>query len=65
MELMQNLSIVDFERGTKIAGFRGHVLKGDAVRLQFALFQFVQDKLQEIGGFTPAIIPSLLKKNPL
>ena len=64
MELMQNLSIVDFERGTKIAGFRGHVLKGDAVRLQFALFQFVQDKLQEIGGFTPAIIPSLLKKEP-
>jgi seryl-tRNA synthetase len=64
MELMQNLNMVDFERGTKIAGFRGHILKGDAVRLQFALFQFVQDKLQEIGGFTPTIIPSLLKKEP-
>jgi seryl-tRNA synthetase len=64
MVLMQNLDMVDFERGTKIAGFRGHILKGDAVRLQFALFQFVQDKLEELGGFTPAIIPSLLNKEP-
>lgn len=62
MTLMNDLGMVDFERGTKIAGFRGHVLKGDAVKLQFALFQFVQDKFQEFGGFTPAIVPSLLNK---
>ena len=40
MELMGSLNMVDFERGTKIAGFRGHILKNDAVGLQFALFQF-------------------------
>ncbi|MBT3282892.1 serine--tRNA ligase [bacterium] len=63
MELMQDLDMVDFERGTKIAGFRGHILKGDAVALQFALFQFVQDQFRE-KGFTPAIVPSLLNKEP-
>lgn len=62
--LMNNLDMVDFERGTKIAGFRGYVLKNDAVSLQFALLQFVQDKLKEIGGFTPMIVPSLLNKEP-
>ncbi len=59
--LMNDLGMVDFERGTKIAGFRGHVLKGDAVALQFALFQFVQDQIKE-KGFTPVIVPSLLNK---
>ena len=63
MKLMGNLNMVDFERGTKIAGFRGHVLKGDAVSLQFALFQFVQDQFKE-KGFTSTIIPSLLNKEP-
>ena len=62
IELMQNLDMVDFERGTKIAGFRGYVLKNDAVALQFALFQLVQDKLKEFGGFTPTIVPSLLNR---
>lgn len=59
--LMNDLEMVDFERGTKIAGFRGYVLKGDAVALQFALFQFVQDQIKE-KGFTPVIVPSLLNK---
>lgn len=62
MDLMRNLDMIDFERGTKIAGFRGYILKGDAVALQFALFQFAQDKFKEFGGFTPAIVPSLLNK---
>ena len=37
IELMQNLGMLDLERGTKVAGFRGYVLKGDGARLQFAL----------------------------
>lgn len=62
MELMSNLDMVDFERGAKIAGFRGYILKNDAVELQFALFQFVQDEFKKIGGFTSTIVPSLLNK---
>lgn len=60
--LMNNLDMIDFERGIKIAGFRGYVLKNTAVSLQFALLQFVQDKLKENRGFTLMIVPSLLNK---
>lgn len=62
IELMQNLDMLDLERGTKVAGFRGYFLKGDGVRLQFALWQFVQDFFFKKGDFVPMIVPSLVKK---
>ncbi len=65
IELMQNLDMIDLERGTKVAGFRGYFLKGDAVRLEFALWQFVQDFFMKKGGFVPMIVPSLLKREIL
>lgn len=65
IELMENLGMLDLERGTKVAGFRGYFLKGDAVRLQFALWQFAQDFFSKKGGWTPMIVPSLLKRELL
>jgi seryl-tRNA synthetase len=62
MELMQNLDMLDLERGTKVAGFRGYFLKNDGALLQFALWQFVQEFFQRKGGFVPMIAPSLVKK---
>ncbi len=62
IELMENLGMLDIARGTKVAGFRGYFLKGDGARLQFALWQFVNDFFQKKGGFTPMIVPSLLKR---
>jgi seryl-tRNA synthetase len=62
IELMQNLDMLDLERGTKVAGFRGYFLKGDGARLQFALWQFVQDHFMKKGDFTPMIVPSLVKR---
>jgi len=62
VEIMTELDMVDFERGTKVAGFRGYFLKNDAVRLQFALWNFVQDFFRAQGGFTPLIVPSLVKR---
>jgi seryl-tRNA synthetase len=56
--------MLDLERGTKVAGFRGYFLKGDAVRLQFALWQFTQDFFMKKGGFTPMIVPSLVRREP-
>lgn len=64
IELMEDLGMLDLERGTKVAGFRGYFLKGDGVRLQFALWQFVQDFFIKKGGFTPMIAPSLVKREP-
>ncbi len=62
VELMQNLKMADFERGTKVAGFRGYVLRGDGALLNYAVWQFVMDHFVKKGGFTPMLVPSLVKK---
>lgn len=64
IELMQNLDLADFERGTKIAGFRGYVLKNEAVLLQFALQQFVIEEWTK-KGFTFMVVPSMVNKETL
>src|SRR3990167_11479111 len=38
IDLMTALDIADFERGAKVAGFRGYFLKGDAALLSYALW---------------------------
>jgi seryl-tRNA synthetase len=64
VELMTALDLADFERGTKISGFRGYVLKNDGAMLQWAISQFVMQKM--VGkGYKPLIVPSLVKKAPL
>jgi seryl-tRNA synthetase len=62
IELMQNLEMLDLERGTKVAGFRGYFLKNDGVLLQFSLWHFIQDFFLKKGGFTPMIVPSLINR---
>lgn len=64
MELLEMHDMADFERGTKIAGFRGYVLKNDGARLIFALSQFVLNELSR-EGFTPMIVPSLVRRESL
>lgn len=63
IELLENLGMIDFERGTKVAGFRGYILKGDAVKLNFAIWQFTLDQLIK-KGFEPMIVPSLVRPEP-
>jgi len=54
----------DFERGSKVAGFRGYFLKGAMVELSFAIFQlFLNELIQK--GYTPMMVPSLVKKELL
>lgn len=65
IEIMEKQGMADFERGAKVAGFRGYFLKGDGARLQFALWRFVQDFFAEKEGYTPMIVPSLLKRDLL
>lgn len=65
VEIMQNLGMLDLERGTKVAGFRGYFLKGAGAELQFALWRFVQDFFAKKGTFVPMIVPSLLKRELL
>jgi len=64
LTLLKNLDLADFERGTKVSGFRGYFLKNEGALLCFALWQFFLDSLIN-KGFTPMIVPSLLKKQAL
>ncbi len=60
--LMTELDIADFERGSKVAGFRGYFLKGDGALLSYALWRFISDQFIKKGGFTPMLVPSLVRR---
>ena len=64
IELMTALDLADFERGTKIAGFRGYILKNEGALLQQAVFNFAMNHLVQ-KGFSPMIVPSLVRKETL
>lgn len=73
VELGKKLGIIDIETASKVTGARFNYLKGDAVLLQNALYQFAistltdEKKLKEIAGneyssksFVPVIPPLLI-----
>ena len=64
VELMQNLDMVDLDRGTKVAGFRGYFLKNDGALLSFAIWQAALEHFMT-KRFTPMIVPSLVKRETL
>lgn len=64
IEIMQNLGMVDFERGSKIHGFRGYFLKGDGARLSWAIWNYANDFFGE-KGFIPMLPPMIVKKENL
>lgn len=64
VELMLLNDMVDYERGAKVAGFRGYFLKNDGVRLLWALQRFVEDRFMSRDGFTPMVVPSMLRREP-
>lgn len=64
IEIMQALGMVDFERGTKVAGFRGYYLKGDGAMLSFAIWRYAYDFFLK-KDFVPMIVPSLVRREPL
>lgn len=60
-QLATDLDLIDFERGSKVAGFRGYFLKNQAALMSFALWRYAMDILTE-KGFIPVIAPSLVKE---
>jgi seryl-tRNA synthetase len=61
IELMTALGMADFERGAKVAGFRGYFLKGDGVLLANAVSQLALNHF--VGkGFEPMMVPSLVRR---
>lgn len=61
VELMTALDMVDFERGSKVAGFRGYFLKGDGVLLANAVWQLAL-KHFSAKGMTLMSVPSLVRR---
>jgi seryl-tRNA synthetase len=64
IELAEIHDLADFERGTKVSGFRGYFLKNEAAQLSMALWQFATEELVK-KGFTPMMVPSLVSKKTL
>jgi len=60
LQLGKDLDLIDFERGTKVAGFRGYFLKNEGAHLELAVLWYAFQKLSS-RGFTPMIAPSLVK----
>ncbi len=65
VELTEALDMADFEKGTKVAGFRGYFLKNDGFTLNFAVWQFVFDYFVNVKKYTPMLVPSLVRRETL
>lgn len=61
IDLMEKHDMVDFERGTKVSGFRGYFLKGDGFMLANAVWQLAI-KHWGAKGFMPMLVPSLVRR---
>jgi seryl-tRNA synthetase len=61
IDLGMYLDIIDTEKGAKVAGARFYYLKGDLVRLNFALIQFALEFGQK-KGYTVMQPPFMLRK---
>jgi seryl-tRNA synthetase len=64
IDIMTALDMVDFERGTKVSGFRGYYLKNDGALLSYAIWQYALNFFMT-KNFTPMIVPSLVRREAL
>lgn len=64
IDIMTTLDMIDLERGTKVAGFRGYFLKNDGALLSFAIWQAALAHFSK-KQFTPMIVPSMVRREAL
>jgi seryl-tRNA synthetase len=64
IELGNMLDIIDFERGTKVSGYRGYYLKNEGTLLVMGLMLYAIQKMVA-KGYAPLIPPTLVKGFPL
>lgn len=64
IEIGKDLDLIDFERGVKVAGFRGYYLKNDGAALTMAIMMYGMQKMIS-KGFSLMIPPTLIKEFPL
>ncbi|MSU55429.1 MAG: serine--tRNA ligase [Candidatus Taylorbacteria bacterium] len=61
IEIMTALKMADFERGSKVHGFRGYYLTGPGAELTFAIWNYCMDFYRN-KGFIPVIPPVIVRK---
>ena len=59
-EIAEELGIIDFERGVKVAGSRNYILRGDGARLQRALITWMLDVHTRKHGYQEVYPPYLV-----
>lgn len=64
IDIMTDLGMADFERGTKVHGFRGYYLINDGALLSWAIWNYAQDFFMK-KGFSPMIPPTIVRKENL
>jgi seryl-tRNA synthetase len=64
-ELAENLGIIDFERGVKVAGSRFYMLRGDGARLQRALITWMLDLHTQQHGYQEIYPPYMVMEEML
>jgi len=64
-DLAENLGILDLERAAKTAGARFYYLKGDLVKLGFAITKFALDFLSGIPGWNLIQPPYMINKKSM
>jgi seryl-tRNA synthetase len=64
IRLGKDLDILDFERGVKVAGYRGYYVKNEGVSLQMAMMMYALSKMIS-RGYAPMIVPTLVKGDVL
>ncbi len=60
IELGKSLGIIDFDRGVKVAGYRGYYLKNEGSLLVMALMMYALRKMVS-KGYRPMLPPTLIK----
>ncbi len=64
LDLGHELGVIDIDRAARASGSRFAYLKGDLVRVEFALVRLAFDTL-EAEGFVPVVPPVLVREEPL
>ncbi len=60
VELMKQHNMVDFDRGSKVHGFRGYYLKGDGAMLSWAIWNYANAFFTK-RGFMPVLPPAIVR----
>ena len=65
LELVDELALVDFERGVKVAGSRSYALTGDGMRLHQAILAMGMHHITQQHGFRATSVPVLVREQAM